>query len=96
MPSVACDGAVEAPYVVVMSRILVAAALSATLAGCLPVAGGAIAAAGVGVAAVPLLRHDDGRGGAAAGPAAANDALLVMYGMVMFLGGSVVLVAALL
>ena len=96
MPSVACDGAVETPYVGVMNRILVAAALSATLAGCLPVAGGAIAAAGVGVAAVPLLRHDSGGGGAAAGPAAANDVLLFMYGTVIFIAGSVVLVAALL
>jgi hypothetical protein len=96
MPSVACDGTVEAPYVAVMSRILVTAALSAALAGCLPVAGGAIAAAGVGVAAVPLLRHDDGHGGAAASVSVANDALLVMYGMALFLGGSVVLVVALL
>ena len=79
-----------------MSRILVAAALSASLAGCLPVAGGAIAAAGAGIAAVPVLRHDSGTGGAAADPAAANDVLLFVYGTAIFLVGSVVLVAALL
>jgi hypothetical protein len=80
------------------SKTLLAAALSATLAaGCIPVAAGAVAAAGVGVAAVPMFQTQDGGGGAAGSLASADNAVVyLLFGTLLFLGGSVALVAALI